>query len=137
MEQQINNYSAARTLDWFYTNYVEPIHERIKSANELLKPGNPQNKMTATEQEKAEKALESLRKKSVDYGHLHANMKTLITQHEGLVSKLCDMYYQWKENISYEGRQPVEMMQSQADMLTGIFTELGKILEPLKLEENE
>jgi hypothetical protein len=68
------------------------------------------------------------------YQQFHDDGIKLCTQHEGLTNLMSKIYDNWYNNISNEGKQEIELMQSQADMLCELMGELYKELLPLKLE---
>jgi hypothetical protein len=57
----------------------------------------------------------------------------LCTQHESLTNKMSKIYDRWYSDISNEGKQEIELMSSQADLLCELMGELYKELLPLNL----
>jgi len=66
--------------------------------------------------------------------HFYKAGRNLVGQHENLVNKMSKIYDNWYNNISNDGKQEVEMMRSQADLLCELMGELYKELLPLQLE---
>jgi hypothetical protein len=64
-------------------------------------------------------------------------MRKVISQHEKLTSRLCDIYNKWYTKIAYNGKQPAEMMKIQAAMLQEIFTEIYGFIEPIIKDDDE
>jgi hypothetical protein len=129
MEKLINNYELAKRLDAFEMIYLTPLQERLFKAQNVL--WGSDTKMTPTERKRAEKAFQDMDAKCGDFKMFIEDVRKLVGQHESLVTKLSGMHTVWESKILYKGQQPKEMMTSQANMLFEIFSDLGKILEPI------
>jgi hypothetical protein len=135
-----NNYEAARRLDAFVRVYIDPLVSKIDNAEKLFK--DEKYKWKVGEKARAEVKYEQLVDRCTEFKLFAEDIKKLIQQHEGTISKLCDIYYKWYENIAYNGKQQREMMKEQVNMLQEIFTSIFEIIEPiveneLKAPDNE
>jgi hypothetical protein len=132
-EQIINNYEVARELDSFNLLYIISISNRITEANKVLMDKNRVWKNNSLNE--AKMALNEMESKLINFKRLYNAFYKLMHQHEKLTSRLFDIYNNWYTNVAYEGKQPVEMMGSQADVLQGIFSEIYNFIEPIVKNE--
>jgi len=116
-------------MDQFKEKHIDPLDKRIQEARAIFKDTN--KKWKEGELQKMKKKYEEIQDSYTYLLTLHSYIYRLIRQHEGLVSKLCDLYATWYLDISNDGKQSTEMMQTQADILQGIFTDLYNLLEPI------
>lgn len=129
----VNNWEFSNHLQNFQTKILEPQRKKIVDAEVIMhNPAHPWK--DEAQKQAAGKQLEVYKAWLLVYQtHYDAGMR-LVQQHEAMVNQLSKWYNVWRENISNEGRQEVEMMGSQADMLQQVFEEMYKELLPLKLE---
>lgn len=132
-KEKVNNYKCDIKLAEFKNLHFKPIEERWSKGNAIM--NDPKTKWeSGYKKEQAKRTLEALQKQRDDYFLFMQDVQQLINQHESLVTTLSELYGTWYNRISKEGTQPQEMMRSKALALEGIFVELYKVLEPLKLE---
>jgi hypothetical protein len=129
----VNNYQFAETLKVFESKVIIPQRKKIADAEVIM--NNPNYKWRDEEHKAA--GTEQLRIYNIwlkFYETVYAEGLQLTIQHENLVNNLSKHYDTWYANISNEGKQEVELMSSQADMLQQIFVEIWKELKPLNLD---
>lgn len=128
---ELNNFKFGTVLDEFEAHLIKPMEEELKKANEIIL--DPNYPWKEGQKDKALARRDSMSKIAIMYSEYHRHGGILASQHETLVNKLSEIYACWYNNISNKGKQPTEMMDSQADMLQNIFKDIYDILEPLKL----
>ena len=133
MNEMVNNYEFAKILDQFKREVLDPMEEEEAKAFAMISDLN--HKWASDEQFKIANArFDKLSARKSFYAKMYRSGMDLTIQHETLVNNLCKWYDRWYNDISNSGKQETEMMESQADMLHGIFCEIYKALEPLKLD---
>jgi hypothetical protein len=129
----VNDWVFAKHLDNFKAKLLDPQAKRVQEADAIMNDPNykwsdDSQKNTAAARQASFKAWLQFYQQFYDEG-----MK-LVQQHEGIVNNLSRWYNVWREDVSNDGRQEVEMMSMQADMLQSVFEEMYKELIPLKLD---
>jgi hypothetical protein len=115
MDSVVNNWEAAQELQRFKKMYIDDLQVALE------KPENRKNKAI-------------LEGKLINFSRLHSSMLKLIGQHEDLVDALTEIYGEWYLKISNEGKQPVELMNIQSEIIEELFLRLHNILKPLDLD---
>jgi len=129
----INNWEFARELDQFKLKVIDPQEKRTEEALKIMTDLN--YKWESVDQKKAGQAKLDNYRIWLDFYNKHYLLgKKLVDQHERLVDALSKWYDTWYKNISNEGKQEIEIMQIQADMMNEIFGEIYKALQPLNLD---
>lgn len=129
----INDWAFANKLELFKNKVLDPQNKRVEEAKKIMDDPNYQWK--DAEQKKIGQAkYEVIAQWLKFYQDFYEEGRKLVQQHEGLVDKVSQWYYKWYENVSNEGRQDVEMMSMQADILQSIFVEMYEQLKPLNLD---
>lgn len=117
----------------FETKVIAPQRKRVDDAQAIMDKSDYTWKND--EQKKlAEEKLKSFKYWLQFYLEFYKEGLNLVNQHENLVNKMSKWYDSWYENISNEGKQETELMNSQAEMLHGIFEDIYQELKPLNLE---
>ena len=129
----VNNYKFANLLQLFQTKVIDPQIKRVEEAQAIMDDSTYQWKDKA-QKESGEARLKSYKDWLAFYQEFHRQGMELVKQHEGLTNNLSKWYDKWREDVSNEGKQEVEIMSSQADFLNEIFSEIYRELLPLKLE---
>jgi len=130
----VNNYRFAEMLKVFESKVLIPQRAKYESAKKVM--DNPNHPWKDQAQKDAGDAQYKSYKGFLDfYEAFYAEGLTLCTQHEQLTDHLSKWYDKWREDISNDGKQEVELMSSQADFLNEIFSEMYKELLPLNLKE--
>ena len=128
----VNNYKFAENLKTFEAKVLMPQRKRVQDAINIM--NDPAHQWKDAEQKASgQKQLEVYQAWLQFYEDFYKEGLNLSVQHENLVNLLCKWYEQWRNDISNEGRQEVEIMSMQANMLNDIFSEMFKILQPLNL----
>lgn len=128
----VNNYAFANKLQAFKERVLDPQIKKTEDAKKILE--DPNHKWENEDQKKRGKAQYDVYAAWLTFYQAHYNEGIkLCVQHENLVNKMSNIYDNWFQNISNEGRQETELMSSQADMLQGLFVELYEELKPLGL----
>ena len=129
----VNNYDFIEALDRFHTSIMLPHKAKIEQAQRIM--SNPSYPWKDELQKKTGQAqLDNYIIWDKLYDNLYQKGKILVQQHEGLTNLVARWYNKWREDVSNEGRQETEIMGSQAEMLHGIFEEMFKELQNLKLD---
>jgi poly-beta-hydroxyalkanoate depolymerase len=129
----VNNYAFAKYLDSFKTRILDPQVQRVADAEKIMHDNN--YKWDSEDAKKAGQAKYDNYKAWLKfYDDFYKQGMELVKQHESLVNNMAKWYGKWRDDISNEGKQEVELMSSQADMLNEIFSEMFKELQPLNLE---
>ena len=129
----VNNWRLAKMLDDFDSRVIKPQIKRVDDAQAIM--DNVDYPWKDEEQKKlAEEKLKSFKAWLQFYLEFYKEALILINQHENLVNNLSKWYDSWYENISNEGKQETDLMNSQAEILHGIFEEIYNELKPLNLE---
>ena len=129
----VNNWHYANMLTDFETKVIAPQRKRVDDAQAIMDKSDYPWKND--EQKKlAEEKLKSFKYWLQFYLEFYKEGLNLVNQHENLVNKMSKWYDSWYENISNEGKQETELMNSQAEMLHGIFEDIYQELKPLNLE---
>lgn len=130
---KVNNWKYAELMDHFKRRELEPFLFEVEEAKRIM--GDKDYKWA---NEKQKEIAQARYDKMVDRLAFIKNFLEegviLIRQHEDLVTLLSKLYDQWRENVSNDGMQETEIMESQAEILQDIFVELFRALLPLKLE---
>jgi len=132
-ESVVNNWAFAQVLDQFKKAEIDFLEDKVDEAFKIISDLNykwkDDNQMKAghIKHDQMAQRLYFLKK-------VYNEGMTLVKQHESLVSLLSKWYMIWYENVSDEGKQGAEMMESQADILNEIFVEIYKVLQPLNLD---
>ena len=130
-----NNWQFAKMLDQFNLKVIDPQRKRVDDAEKIMHDLSYPWK-NAEEKNLGEAKLQNYKAWLLYYLEFYKQGLLLVNQHETLVNKMSKWYQVWYENISNEGRQEVELMPSQADLLGEIFCDIYKELQPLHLEIN-
>ena len=129
----VNDYAFAKVMDSFNAKVLQPQVKRVTDALKIM--SDPNYKWDNEAQKEAgQKRLDSYKDWMNYYREVYAQGMALAKQHENLTNNLSKWYDRWREDINNDGKQEVELMSSQADMLNEIFSEIYKELQPLKLE---
>ncbi len=129
----VNNYAFANKIDSFKVKILDPQQKRVDEAERIM--NDPMHPWTDDTQKNAAKAkLESYRAWLTYYKTFYDEGLRFAGQHENLVNKMSKWYDKWRNDISNEGVQEVELMPSQAEFLNAIFSEMYKELLPLGLD---
>lgn len=128
----VNNFEFAKHLDAFKLRMIDPQVKRIAEAQAIM--DNPLHQWAEGQFALAETKLKSFKDWLAFYQTFYDQGLKLCTQHETLVGKMAKWYGVWRDDVSNEGKQEIELMSSQADMLNEIFSEMFKELQPLKLD---
>jgi cell division septum initiation protein DivIVA len=129
----VNNYKFASQLDLYKSKEVDALAKNVEDAKAIM-ADTKRVWDSATQKESAQARLDQMKERLARLQYFHAEGMELVKQHEALVNSLSRWYDLWWQNISNEGRQEVELMSSQADMLQQIFVEIWKELKPLNLD---
>ena len=130
----VNNYAFSNKLTSFKEKILDPQVKRVADAEKIMHDNNYPWKNE--EQKKSGQAqYDSYKAWLVYYQTFYDEGLKLCVQHEQLVDKLSKWYDKWREDISNEGVQEVELMTSQAEFLNEIFCEMYKELLPLGLKD--
>ena len=132
----INNWKFANLLEQFKAREIDTFAFELKKAEEIINDKNYQWK-DETQKKIGQAKFSRMNDRLAFLNHVFENGKDLCIQHENLVNKLVKWYEKWRKDISNDGIQECEMMQSQADMLGDIFSEIYRELMPLKLDLKE
>lgn len=132
MEKKTNNYKAANSLQQFKDKYVAPLNSQIVSAKAIM--DDSARIWKDGQKERARDKLNVLEAKNIDFHTMYNDMYELISQHEALTYEISNMYAAWYNKVSNKGKQPQEMMESQAEALLDIFKKMYDVLQPLKLD---
>ncbi len=129
----VNDYKFAKVLGDFKARVLDPQIKRTEEAKKIME--DPDYKWESQQQNQLARAkLDSYKEWVSFYKAVYEEGLALCTQHENLVNKMSKFYDKWYNDISNEGKQEVEMMSMQADMLQEIFVEIYQELKPLKLD---
>lgn len=129
----VNNYSFANKLELFKKKILDPQIERVAKAEKIMH--DPDYKWESEDKKKAgQTTYDNYKAWLVFYQTHYDEGVKLCTQHENLVNHVSKWYDKWRDDISNEGRQEVELMQCQADWINEIFTEIYNELKPLGLD---
>ncbi len=128
----VNNYVFAKHLDQFKIRVLDAQIKRVSEAKVIMEDKNYVWK--EGQKEIADAKYKSYLEWLAFYQEFYNQGMIFVRQHEGIVDKLSKWYDKWYQDISNEGKQEVEMMSIQADMLNEIFCEMYKELLPLNLE---
>lgn len=129
----VNNWVFAKQMDNFKMKILDPQQKKVDEASAIM--NDPKHQWKDKEERKLAQAKYDNFKAWLQYYLVfYKEAMTLISQHENLVNNMAKWYGVWYDNISNEGKQETELMSSQADMLAGIFAEIFKELQPLKLD---
>jgi Mg2+ and Co2+ transporter CorA len=132
-EPVVNDWAFAQVLDQFKKAEVDFLEDKVDEAFKIISDLN--YKWRDDEQMKlGHKKHDMMAQRLYFLKKVYNEGMTLVKQHESLVSLLSKWYMIWYENVSDEGRQGSEMMESQADLLNEIFVEIYKVLKPLNLD---
>lgn len=127
-----NDWAAAQQLEIFKQRFLDPMEERLKKAQKALE--DPKFKWESKEQKQRARDKTAEMEGHLDlYRAVYGSTSDLIHQHENLIDLLANSYSAWYNIVSLRGKQMPEMMESQAEELQKIFTDIHKALEPLKL----
>ena len=132
----INDWKFANILEQFKSREIDKLVSEVKKAEDIMNDPNYQWK-DEKQKQIGQVKFSMMSDRLAFLNHVFENGKDLCIQHESLVNKLVKWYEKWRENISNEGIQECEMMQSQADMLGDIFSEIYRELMPLKIDLKE
>jgi hypothetical protein len=128
----VNNYKFSEVLKTFEMKMVIPQRTKVANAQKIM--DDPNHPWKDEDQKKAgEKQLDAYKSWMYYYETFLEEGNKLCLQHETLVNKMSKIYDNWYQNISNEGKQEVELMSSQADLLNELMGELYKELLPLNL----
>lgn len=128
----VNNYKFAEVLKTFEAKMVIPQRTRVANASKIM--NDPNHHWTDINQRIAEEEqLKSYKAWSDFYETFLLEGNALCLQHETLVNHLSKWYDKWRNDISNEGVQEIEIMSMQAEFLNEIFSEMYKELQPLNL----
>jgi hypothetical protein len=129
----VNNYAFANKLESFKQKILDPQIKRVADAEKIMH--DDKYPWESDESKKAGQAKYDSYKAwlAVYQTHFDEGMK-LVNQHEQLTDKLSKWYDKWRNDVSNEGVQEVEMMSMQAEFLNEIFCEMYKELLPLGLD---
>lgn len=119
-------------LEMFKKKLLDPQKEKIAKAQAIMDDVNykwdtPEKKTAGGNQLKIYKDWLAFYQEFYDEGC------NLCLQHETLTNHLCKHYETWYNDVSNEGKQEPEIMEAQADILSGIFSEIYQELKPLNL----
>ncbi len=129
----VNDYNFAKHLDQFKAKVLDPQIKRTEDASKIM--NDPKYPWKDEEQKaNAEKQYANYKQWVQFYQSFYEAGMELVKQHETLVDKTCKWYDRWYKDVSNEGRQEVEMMSEQSDILQEIFCEMFAELKPLNLE---
>jgi len=129
----VNNYKFANMLELFKKKMVDAQAKKVDDAQKIMDDpmhGWANAGLKAT----AEATLKNYKDWLQFYQEFYNQGVELTKQHEGLVNDLSKWYDRWYNDISNEGKQEVELMSVQAEMLNSIFSEIFKELKPLNLD---
>jgi hypothetical protein len=133
MEKLVNDWEFAKTLDKFLEVEVNPLGSEVNKAFGIV------NDLNYKWRDEAQKEIGIAKYKQMDgklrfLRSVYIEGKNLCVQHETLVNNLAKWYDKWYNDISNNGKQEAEIMEAQADMLNGIFSEIFEVLQPLNLD---
>lgn len=129
----VNNYRFAEVLKTFENKLVIPQRTKVANASKILNDPNHPWK-DDTQKEAGKEQLKAYKAWLDFYETFYAEGLALCVQHENMVNHLSKWYDKWRNDISNEGVQEVEIMSMQAEFLNEIFSEMYKELQPLNLE---
>jgi len=130
----VNNYAFAKHLDQFKIKMLDPQIKRVEDANTIMH--DPRRAAQTVEADKIMQAKYDNYKAWLSFYQAHYDEgMTLVKQHEQLVNTMSKVYDRWYSDISNEGKQEVELMSMQADLLCELMGEIYKELAPLKLPD--
>ena len=125
----VNDYKFAKMLDTFKLKVLDNQKKRVSEAEAIMH--DPKHQWKDEEQKNlAGVKCEDYKKWLIFYQTFYDEGIELVRQHEGLVNKMSKIYDRWYSDISNDGKQEVEIMSSQAEMLANIFFEIYKELLP-------
>jgi hypothetical protein len=130
----VNDYVFSKKLDQFKAKILDPHIEKTAKAERIMH--DPNYKWESEDKKKAAQAqYDAYKAWLVWYQTFYDEGLRLCTQHEQLTDKLSKWYDRWRNDISNEGVQEVEIMSMQAEFLNEIFSEMYKELLPLNLKD--
>jgi hypothetical protein len=129
--RSVNNWKAAAALQKFKVQYLDPLEKRVEEGRKVME--DPNRKWKRGEKDAAKARLQGLDSRCIDYKTLYSAMMELIQQHESQTDMLTEIYQEWFTKISKDGKQPLEMMAMQQELLQGIWFRIFGALQPLKL----
>jgi hypothetical protein len=133
MDEMVNNWKAAKALDQFKALFVDPAEERYLDAKKQFDEYKWPNKEL---KEKGKHKLAVIETKMINLAMIYNSFKELIQQHEAQTDMLTEIYVQWYNNVSIEGKTPTEIMSMQADIMQKIWLRVYNAIQPLKLTLN-
>lgn len=131
-EKLVNNWNAANELEKFKQNLIDPLKARLKNARIIL--NDPEKVWKEGEKDKAKKEYSRLQTMELYYDGLYEAVMDLIRQHEMQTNMLTEIYAAWYNKVADKGKQPVDMMSMQVDVLQQIFQRIYDSIKPLNLE---
>jgi len=134
MNKLVNNWEFAKQLDIFKSHELDKLIKQVQDAKKIVDDkaypwaDDSTKKVSLIKYDQMQRRLAIMQS-------FHDEGTELVKQHEELVFLLSKLYDRWYNDISNDGKQETELMESQADIINDIFTELYNILKPLDLEE--
>lgn len=131
----MNNYKAVNQAEIFRERLMKPIEEQIKIARQTI--GDSTYPWTSEKQKEAAIAKKKVLEETFEqYQQMYDAVYELARDHENAFNELIRLYTVWHQQVSYEGQQQKEMMQSQADVLQETFRSIFKLINVINTDKN-
>ena len=133
MNFNFNNEDAKNALNRFEETCIKPLSTRVKEGKKVM--NNNYKRWGHKEREKAQKSLEAMKERLGYYKALHVKLTSATENSDKFINTVLGIYLDWYDKISNKGKQPREMMGSQAEMMEGFMKKIYSILETLDFKE--
>lgn len=134
MDKKVNNWKAAEELQRFKVHTLDPQRERVEEAAKIM--NDPGYKWKRGEKEASKKKYLLLEAKDIDNHRIYSSCMELVRQHEAQTDLLTEIYAEWYNKIATDGKQPLEIMSMQYDIIQTMWARIYAAIEPLNLKLN-
>ena len=127
-----NNWEAAKALDSFVKEYLDPSTNKTLEARKILE--DPNYKWKPGEKDRAKVKFQKIEGENIFLHQFVNAIRGLIDDHEAQTDMLTEIYADWLNNIAVEAMQPLELMSMQQAILQEIWQRIYAAIENLKLD---
>ena len=117
-------------LDMFKEFFLDPAIKRYDDAKEKMEGYNWNTK---DQERRSFDKFKLIEGEMINLKRIYSAFKELIDDHEEMTDMLTEIYGEWYQKISVEGKQPLEIMSRQYDIIQTMWARIYAAIEPLNL----
>jgi len=113
---------VAKELEHFKLWYCDPLNERVDNGRSVMDGWDEQN--IPGDKQKAMDLFRKLDAQNVDFHRLFHSINRMLDVYNQQQLLLLEVYNEWYNLVSIEGKQPTALMSSQVNVLQAIFDKI-------------